>query len=86
MYKGNNTIAVIKEHYEDIYPELSTTFVAKLEKFSDLGGLQERNPGFKNKVIYKLDKREDYIMAAIDYLSSMTDYFAIKIFNELTTF
>ena len=86
MYQGNDTISYITDHYLSIYPELCSTFITKLEKFSDLGGLKERNPMYKNRVIYTLGKKEDYIMAIIDYLSSMTDYFALKIFNELTTF
>lgn len=86
MYKGCDTVEFINDHYSKIYPELCSTFVAKLEKFSDLGSIRERNPMYKNRVIYKLDKKADYILAIIDYLSSMTDYFAIKIFNELTTF
>jgi len=86
MYKGADTIDFIETEYMDIYPELCKTFVTKLEKFSDLGNLRERDPMYMNRVIYSLDKREDYIMAIIDYISSMTDHFAIKIFNELTTF
>ena len=86
MYKGADTIGFIETEYMDIYPELCKTFVTKLEKFSDLGNLRERDPMYMNRVIYSLDKREDYIMAIIDYISSMTDHFAIKIFNELTTF
>ncbi|MCK5758649.1 MAG: HD domain-containing protein [Clostridiales bacterium] len=86
FYKGPDTIDYIKSHYLSIYPELSSTFINKLEKYSDLGGLTVRNPRFKNKVIYQLENRYDFIVAIIDYLSSMTDHFAIKIFDELTTF
>lgn len=86
FYQGEDTIEYIKDHYLPIYPELSSTFINKLEKFSDLGGKAERNPSFKNTVIYKLGNKYDFIVAIIDYLSSMTDHFAIKIFDELTTF
>ena len=86
FYKGPDTIEYIKSHYLSIYPELSSTFINKLEKYSDLGGLTSRDPRFKNKVIYQLENRYDFIVAIIDYLSSMTDHFAIKIFDELTTF
>jgi dGTPase len=86
FYKGEDTIEYINDHYTDLYPELSFTFSNKLEKFSDLGGKRERNPRYMNKVIYKLGSRDDYILAIVDYLSSMTDHFAIKIFDELTTF
>lgn len=86
FYQGNDTIEYIEDHYSSIYPELCSTFVNKLEKFSDLGTKRERNPMFRNEVLYHLDNRYDFIVAIIDYLSSMTDHFAIKIFDELTTF
>lgn len=86
FYQGQDTIEYIKSHYMTIYPELSLTFINKLEKYSDLGNLTARDPRFKNKVIYQLNNRYDFIVAIIDYLSSMTDHFAIKIFDELTTF
>lgn len=41
----------------------------------------------KNKKPYgKLETREIYIGAVIDYISGMTDSYAMRIFNELTTF
>ncbi|MBN2557546.1 MAG: HD domain-containing protein [Clostridia bacterium] len=86
MYKGIGTIEYIRSHYLHVYPEMCSTFIAKLYKFSDLGGLEKRDPRFLNNVLYRLSEREDYITAIIDYLSSMTDHFAIKIFDELTTF
>jgi len=36
-------------------------------------------------VLYDLDNKQHFIKAIIDYISSMTDNFAIKIFDELTT-
>ncbi len=86
FYHGEETIQHINDHYINTYPELCFTFINKLEKFSDLGGHDNRNPKYKNKVIYKLGNRDDYIIAIIDYLASMTDHFAIKIFDELTAF
>lgn len=86
FYRGNDTIDYIRDHFLSIYPELSSTFINKLEKFSDLGQKGERNPRYKNKILYKLSVKDDFTSAIIDYLSSMTDQFAIKIFNELTSF
>jgi dGTPase len=85
FYDGINTIDYIIENYLEIYPELSKTFIRKLERYSDLGGKQEREETLRNVVLYSLEDKQDYIMAIIDYLSSMTDQFAIKMFDELTT-
>lgn len=86
MYRGVDTIDYIKEHHLAVYPELCSTFTAKLEKHSDLGGKAERDPRFLNTVLYRLENESDYVTAIVDFLSSMTDHFAIKLFDELTTF
>ena len=39
-----------------------------------------------NKIIYALHREKDYIKAIIDFISGMTDSFAIKVFNEITSF
>lgn len=42
---------------------------------------------FKNDKIYgKLENRDVYIQAVIDYISGMTDNYAIKVFKEFITF
>jgi dGTPase len=86
MYRGVDTIDYIREHHLSVYPELCNTFIAKLEKHSDLGGKDDRDPRFLNTVLYRLENESDYVTAIVDFLSSMTDHFAIKLFDELTTF
>ena len=39
-----------------------------------------------NKIYKKLETKEIYIQAIIDFISGMTDQFAIKAFNELITY
>lgn len=39
-----------------------------------------------NKIYNKLENKEIYICAILDYISGMTDRFAIKIFNELLSY
>ncbi len=85
FYKGVDTIEYINKEYMEIYPELCKTFIEKLKRYSDMGNKEPRKDIFKNTLLYKLDNKQDFIKAIIDYISSMTDKFAIKIFNELTT-
>ena len=45
---------------------------------------QDNNERYKNKKIYgKLETKKIYAQAIIDYISGMTDRYAIEIFNEL---
>ncbi len=45
------------------------------------------NNMYKNKKIYnRLEKEDLYIRAILDFISGMTDQYAIKIFNELIQF
>lgn len=85
FYDGTNTIAKIKKEYCDAYPELCSTYISKLERYASNINNFERDEHFKNKYLYDLNNKKDFIQSIIDYLSSMTDSFAIKIFNELTT-
>ena len=51
------------------------------EKFKDY------LPYTDNKKIYgRLQNRDLYVQAVLDFISGMTDSFAIKIFNELIRF
>ncbi len=51
------------------------------------GELRELSLRCENEKIYgDLSQRETYIQAILDYISGMTDRFAIKLFNELITY
>jgi len=39
-----------------------------------------------NDVVYRLEQRVDYDRSVIDFVSGMTDNFAIAMFEELTAF
>ena len=84
-YNGKDTLAEI-ERYREIYPVLAQTFGDWLQKYSDVGRSEMRSSKYHNEVLYKLENRKDYVQAIIDYISGMSDSFAIKIFNEITTF
>lgn len=84
-YNGKNTIDEIAR-YREIYPVLVQTFSEWLQKYSDSGRSDSKTDKYQNEVLYNLENRKDYIQASIDYISGMSDSFAIKVFNEITTF
>lgn len=54
------------------------------EEFVPEGDLKQTAKACKNRKIYgRLETKELYVQAVIDYISGMTDRFAIKVFNEL---
>jgi len=84
---------------QDYTPILATFFLNWLLKFSDLRksarvkkkslkkGIKIRNVKIcSNKIIYFLNRKSDYTKAVIDFISGMSDSFAIKVFNEITSF
>lgn len=75
----------LKEN-ERLYPALTGSFAYWLMKYSDLDLDERANTKFANHIIYHLDSRTEYVNAVVDYLSSMTDQFAIKLFSELIRF
>ena len=85
-YNRHDTINEIVLEYGDIFPVLTQHFVEWLKKYSnDYNGF-ERDKRYENTVLYDLSDRNHYIQAVIDFISGMTDHFAISLFNELTTF
>ena len=78
-YDGDNTINKLKEKV-NVYPTLIHDFCKYLKTYFSL----EKDVRYKNKKIYgKLETREIYAQAIIDYISGMTERYAIEIFNEL---
>lgn len=85
LYDGIHTLGVLAK-YEKIYPLLIETFKDWLVKYSDIDEKQKRYSKYENRTIYFLNNEEDYIRSVIHFISGMTDNFAIKVFNELTSF
>ncbi len=82
-YHGKNTLDALQETG---YSTLVETFSDWLVKLSDVDLDTKAKKRYLNDVVYKLDNREDYVRAIIDYISGMTDSYAIKIFGDLTAF
>lgn len=85
MYDKDNTLQRLVEHSE-IYPLLCDSFAKWLIKYTSNYKDNPRGKKYKNRKIYNLSNKDEYYKAMVDYVSSMTDPFAIKIFNELLQF
>ena len=89
-YAGEKTLDNIRLLQED-YPTLGKHFLERMRKFSDIGRHIAKKDkfgnSFGNTIIYHISNSEqDYRRACIDYIAGMTDTYAEKIFDELTTF
>lgn len=84
-YNGKRTLAKLKR-YQAIYPVLVASFIDWLQKYATIEHRNLKVNKYQNEVLYHLENKEDYIQAIVDYISGMSDSFAIKIFNEITTF
>lgn len=88
LINGYSESETIRElgRYRDIYPVLSQSFIDWLYKYTVQGRKEVKNTKYQNEVLYNLKNKKDYIKAIVDYISGMSDNFAIRIFNEITTF
>jgi len=89
-YDKKNTIRNLKDA-SIIYPTMIDSFIRFLIKYCNDEILKddekERTTSLDNEKIYgNLDNRQIYIQAILDFISGMTDRFAIKVFEELITY
>ena len=86
MYDKEHTLVNLKKLGRD-YPMLSADFLDFLCKYVDkelLGEKAGQYKRYKNEKIYgTLDTKQIYAQAIIDFISGMTDRYAIEIYNEL---
>lgn len=85
FYNENNIFKELEMARKD-YPNLIHSFKDWLIKYSFGVNNTFRPENYKNKTIYNLDSKEGYVRAVVDYITGMTDNFAIKIFQELIRF
>lgn len=78
--KGNIT----KE--KQLYPKLLKEFEEWLIKYSDYDLALKTEKKLANKQIYNISEETDYKNAIIDFISGMSDNFAIDVYNELISF
>ena len=90
-YSGEDTIAELRRRAQ-IYPELMGAFADWLSKFCELSfnlfdNVDARTVKCLNRKIYgRLETETVYAQAIIDYISGMSDNYAIRVFNELITY
>ncbi len=91
MYRGEDTLFRVSESRAD-YPELCSSFALHLAKHCDgsvvprgeLGELSARC--LNNKIYARLSSPVVYAQAVIDFISGMTDKFAVKVYDELLSY
>lgn len=69
-----------------LYPKLITIFEGWLTKYSDYNLAEKELKRCRNKLIYHLDNELEYKNCVLDFLSGMSDTFAIDTFNEVISF
>jgi len=90
-YDGHHTWEAL-ENLRPAAPTLTASFRRWLARFCDPALAPEGEPRelalrCENEKLYgRLDTREIYLQAVLDYISGMTDRFAIKVFQELLTY
>jgi len=84
-YFDANIYANLKNN-EEFYPILNKTMIDWLIKYSNIDKNKRKKLKYKNIEIYDISKKLDYQKAIIDFISGMTDQFAIKAFNEIISF
>lgn len=72
--------------YSKFYPTSTIDFSDWLIKYSNIDEHQHRLRKYRNKIIYDIRNIQDYKQAIIDYISGMSDNYAIKVYNELIEF
>ena len=93
-YDGTGTIKRLND-LKAFCPGLAESFIGWLARYCDERFVSEffdreevkRIEAVENENIYgSLATREEYDQAAIDFISGMTDRYAVEVFNELITF
>ena len=85
LYDSDHTISALEANLE-FYPLMIIYFKEWLLKYSNLNDRSGKHNKYHNSVIYDLANESDYQQAIIDFISGMTDRFAIRIFEEITSF
>lgn len=83
-YEGKKTKEKL-EKLKILYPKLIGEFINWINHYWDLTTLEKGK--LKNKIIYKVsENEEEYLRAIIDYISGMTDNYAINVYEEIISY
>ena len=84
-YDSYNTIHKLSK-YSKFYPTATLDFSDWLVKYSNIDEKTHKLRKYRNTLIYNIEDMMDYKQAIIDFISGMSDNYAIKIYKELTEF
>ena len=90
-YCGEDTIPELRRQ-ADVYPELMGAFADWLSKYCEpslnlFDNTTAKTVKCRNRKIYgRLETQAVYRQAILDYISGMSDNYAIRVFNELITY
>ena len=84
-YSSYQTIDKLKK-YSKFYSTLTYDFSDWLIKYSNIDEKLHTLRKYRNKIIYNIENEMDYKQAIIDYISGMSDNYAIKAYSELIEF
>ncbi len=82
IYNTLKKYYIEKENTTKKYPEIIKDF----EKWLKLYWNHDRYNGCENKVIFNIEKEQDFYQAIIYYISGMTDNYAIDMYNKIISF
>lgn len=83
-YEGKETMGYVRD-LQFQYPTISQIFYGWLEKYSNAIEYSADRK-YKNQVLFKLENEGEYLRSCIDFVSGMTDQFAIRVFEEIISF
>lgn len=83
---GSDNIQAELKKLAGLYPELSSSFNDWLKNYTEKNFGQGTLYEADMPAVYDVSKQAEYARCIIHYISSMTDNFAITIFNEITKF
>jgi dGTPase len=87
-FSGEGTIENL-DKLSKHYAIVTAYFTKWLLKFSNLrqaAAYKRKLQGYDNEIIYDISDRKQYVIAVIDFISSMTDEFAIRVFQDIIRF
>lgn len=84
-YDSYNTIHKLSK-LAKFYPSITSDFSDWLIKFSNIDIKRHDLRKYQNKLIYDIENPQSYKQAIIDFISGMTDTYAIRLYNELIEF
>lgn len=87
LYRGQKEqMARQIKNNRELYPLLLDSFRDWLIRYSDLDLSARKKEKFANNLLYEVEDKANFLKATLDFISGMTDNFAIRCFKEIISF